>query len=172
MVRRVLSVFVVALAVSAAAWAAEDAPVSQLPNSLKSVKAGQWARYRVNTLFGVAEQKQTVVDVSGTGDDRLVTIRTEMSLDDEIVDSREETATYRKLLDDQAAALEEIDNVAIAPCETALGTITVPGVEIGYTRDGLKYTLRLSETIPLAGVIRLEAEGAEEPLVELIDFGD
>ena len=171
MVKRLLPVLAFVLAAAVSAPAAETLG-AQLPNPLKNVKPGQWARYRVNTLFGVAEQKQTVVSVEGDGDDRVITIKTEMSLDDEVVDEREEATTYRKLLDEQAAALEEVENAVAAPCETTLAGTTVSAVSVTYAQDGQKYTLFLSENIPLAGVIRLEAEDAEEPVVEIIDFGD
>ncbi len=164
-------VFAFAAAVLAASAGAAGADAPLLPNPLRRVAAGQWVRYRLNVLFGAAEQRQTVVAVSGVGDEAIITIRTEMILDGETVDEREETATYKKLLDDQAAALAEAENSSVAPRATEFAGAAVDAVAVRYTQDGENYTLLLSDDIPLFGVIRLLREGTEEPLVELLDFG-
>lgn len=158
--------------VAAANPAARAADAPELPNPLRRLRAGQWALYRVNTLFGAAEQKQTVTAVSGEGDGRIVTIKTEIRLDDEVVDEREEASTYGKLLSDQTAALDDAENPSAEHCETEAGGATVAATAVRYTQDGKQYTLFLSEEIPLSGVIRLVEEGTEEPVVELIDFGE
>lgn len=170
MTQRFFPAVVLAIIIAAAASAADAADV-ELPNPLRNVAAGQWVRYRVNTLFGTAEQKQTVVAVTGGGDEAVITIRTEVSLDGEVMDEREEATTYRKLLDEQAAALDGAENRSSAGTEAEIGGATFDAVAVSYTQDGQKYTLLLSGDVPLAGVVRLVAEGAEEPVVELIDFG-
>jgi hypothetical protein len=169
MTKRV-SVLLACMLIASAAVRGEDAPA--LPNPLRNVRAGQWARYRVNTLFGTAEQRQTVVAVSGNGDEAVITIRTEMSLDGEIVDEREEAATYAKLLAEQAAALDGTENQSVSEREIPVAGASIPAVAVRYTQDGEEYTLFLSEDIPLAGVIRLVREGSGEPVVELIDYGE
>lgn len=170
MVKHIFAV-VLAAALAASAFAA-GADALRLPNPLRHVAAGQWVRYRLNTLFGVAEQKHTVLGVDGSGDDALITIKTETILDGETVDEREVVSTYRKILDDQASALDDAENPSAEPCDTEACGATFPAVAVRYTREGQNYTLFLSDEIPLAGVVRLVMEGTEDPVMELIDFGD
>ncbi len=169
-VKTLLPILFAALCLAPASAAADAPP--DLPNPLLRLRAGQWTRYRVHTLFGEAEQRQTVVSTAGEGDDRLVRIRTEMSLDGEVVDEREETSTYAKLLSEQSAALEGAEETTVEACEVTVGGVTFAATAVRYTQDGMRYALFLSGDVPLAGVLLLTAGDGETPVMELLDFGE
>ncbi len=167
------AVVLVCLTLAVAAGAvAGDSAVAALPNPLKHVQPGQWVVYRIQTLFGELIQKQTVLDVAGQGDERTFTIKTEMSVDDEVMDERTDTVTYERALEEQEEALKQAGNVDIAARKISFKGRDIDAVEVSFTDgEGQKCRLYLSENVPLVGVIRMEIEGQEEPSMELVDFG-
>lgn len=169
--RKFLCLFTLCLAASAVASAA-SADTATLPNPLKDVKAGQWVVYRINTLFGAAEQKQTVENVEGVGDERVFTIKTEMSIEDELVDERTDNITYKQAMEEQDKALAEAEDVDIANTQVDVKGAKMDAVQVSFSQDGTKCTLFLSERVPLVGMIRMEVEGMDEPAMELLDFGE
>lgn len=145
---------------------------AEIPNPLRNVKPGQWVQYRINTLFGLAEQKQTVVSIQGEGDERLLTIKSEMSIDGEVVDEQEETVTYKAALREQEESLKDAEKVEIFAVQTDVKGEQIPAVRVDFTQDGQSCHLYMSERIPLVGMIRLLIDGMDDPAMELIDFGE
>ena len=163
---------VVALCMTVASGCALAGEKVEMPNPLKNLKAGQWVHYRINTLFGIAEQKQTVVSVQGEGDDRLITIKSEMSIDGEVVDEQEDTVTFKAALQEQEESLNEAENVEYFAVQTDVKGEQIPAVRVDFTQDGQTCHLYMSERIPLVGMIRLLVDGMDEPAMELLDFGE
>lgn len=159
------------------AFAAFSAPAGEsatanLPNPLKNAKAGQWVHYRVNTLFGTADQKQTLVGVDGEGDDRVLSIKTEMSIDDEVVDERTDAITYGAAMEEQERALSESENVRVSNTSVDFKGTKMDAVRVEFIQDEQRCVLIMSDQIPLVGMIRMEIEGQDEPVMELLDFGE
>lgn len=158
--------------VAAVAVAAETVQpdISLLPNPLDKVQPGQWVQYRILTAFGHIIQKQSVVSVSGAGEERIITVKTEMSMDDELVDERTDTITYRRAMEEQMASLQDTENLAITATTIDLKGRTVDAVKVEFTDEDKKCTLILTENVPFAGMVSLEIEDMEEPAMELVDF--
>ncbi len=158
--------------VAAAAVSADTAQpdVSLLPNPLNKVQPGQWVQYRILTAFGHIIQKQSVLDVSGAGEERIITVKTEMSMDDELVDERTDTITYRRAMEEQMASLQGTENLSITATTIPLKGQNVAAAKVEFTDDGKKCTLILTEAVPFAGMVSLEVDDMDEPAMELIDF--
>lgn len=150
---------------------ATAAETETLPNPLRTAHVGQWVRYRINTLFGQAEQKQTLLKIEGEGEDRIFTIKSEMAIDEEHVDERTDSITYEQALAEQESALEDATNVSMKNVTYEFNGEKFDSVLVEFLQEGKKCRLQLSESVPLVGMLRLEIEGVDEPVMELIDFG-
>lgn len=164
---------VTALALAVIFWfgAAAAAETATLPNPLRTAHPGQWVRYRINTLFGHAEQKQTLLKIDGEGDDRIFTIKSEMIIDNEPVDERTDSITYEQALAEQESALEDASGISMKSEVSELNGTKFESLRIEFHQDGKKCRLILSDSIPLVGMVRLEIEGTDDPVMELLDFG-
>lgn len=167
--RQCLAAAIFALALAPAALAAD---IDDLPNPLATVRVGQWLEYRHNTAFGSAEQRQKITAVVGEGDDKVITTESVMTMDGEVVDEREESITYGAAMEQQRESLKGVEGLAISPTSIEVKDKTVNGVRVDFTQDEMRFSLYLSDTVPITGVVRMEVEGAEEPVLELIDFGE
>lgn len=169
------AVFALAAA-SAVAGEADDtasaSAIAALPNPLKDAKVGQWVQYRINTLFGTADQKQTLVGIEGEGDERVLTIKSEMSIDDELVDERTDAITYKQALEEQEKALADSGEVSVKNVSLEFKGNTYDVVEVDFIQDEKHCVLYLSEKVPLVGMIRMTMEGQDGPVMELVDFGE
>ncbi len=170
---RPVLLFCLAVAAAVCPAAAADSVLATLPNPLKHLQPGQWVVYRIQTLFGELNQKQTVLDVAGSGDERTFTVKTEMSVDGEVMDERTDTVTYLRALEEQEEALKQAGDVGVADKKISFKGRDIDAVEVTFTDgEGRKCHLYLSENVPLVGVIRMEIEGEDEPSMELVDFGN
>ena len=174
MPRKFLSVFLFMAVCALPAAAADTALEVPLPNPLQSAKAGQWVQYRITTLFGSAEQKQTILSIDGdeNDDERVLTIKSEMIIDGEVVDERTDAITYKQALQEQANALEESQDV-----KTRLATVDFNGqkleaVEVDFVQQGKHCLLYLSEKVPVVGMISMTVDNEDGPAMQLIDYGD
>lgn len=165
------AVIALALVLSHAMAFAADIDVDLLPNPLSTARPGQWVQYRINTLFGVAEQKQTLVKVDGQGAERVFTIKSEMTVDNEVVDERTDSITYEQAMAEQDSALEDAENVTINSETITFKDITLDCVVVAFLQDGKQCRLLMSDRIPLVGMVRMDVEGMDEPAMELMDFG-
>ena len=159
-------------AVTALACPALSADRPDLPSSLARLKEGQWVLMRVTADFGNAELKHTVLSITDTGDDKVINIRTEMSMDGELVDSRDDNITLSRLQEDQDEALNSMDFVSVLPTQVELKGVTVDAVEAEFVNEGKKCRFILTDKVPLIAMVRMEVENEEEPMRELIDFGE
>ncbi len=162
--RLAVAVFVIAPVL---AHAADD-----LPNPLSTVRAGQWLQYRNNTVFGPAAQKQRVVSVEGEGEEMIITTETVMVMDDEVVDERTESLTYGAALRQQRDSLADAADLVVTPARIKVKGRMVDGFKVAFTQEDGKFSLYLAAIVPITGVVRMEMEGAEEPILELVDFGE
>lgn len=167
--RRCLAAAILALALAPAALAAD---IDQLPNPLANVKVGQWLEHRHNTAFGSAEQKQRITAVVGEGDDKVITAESVMTMDGEVVDEREESITYGAATEQQRDSLKDAEGLVITPVAIEVKDTTVDGVRVDFVQDETRFSLYLSDSIPITGVVRMEVEGMEEPVLELLDYGE
>ncbi len=160
------------LVLSTFAAAAADAAVPDIPNPLATVRPGQWVAYRHTTEFGTADQKQTVLAVDGEGDDRVISIESVMTIEDEMVDERTETITYGVIMEEQRKALADAVGLTVTSVVIPFKGRDLPGVRVEFDTEAGRFTLLLSDLVPLSGVIRMEEEGVDTPVMELLDFGE
>ncbi|MCD8140774.1 MAG: hypothetical protein LUE17_13520 [Planctomycetaceae bacterium] len=156
----------------ACAAAAAEAGTPEIPNPLATVRPGQWVRYRHSTMYGVAEQKQTVLAVSGDGDERVISIESVMAIEGETVDERTDTITYGAIMEEQRSALADAADLTVTPMIIPFNGRDLPGVRVEFANVDGRFRLVLSDLVPLSGVIRMEEEGEDEPVMELLDFGE
>lgn len=149
-----------------------SADLDALPNPLTSMRVGQWVRYRHVSFLMEVEETRTVVGMDGEGDERVIRIESVTTMDGEVVDERVESATYAQALAEQRRSLEDAVDAAVQPVELEIKGATVDGVRVDFTQDGSRYSLYMSERIPVTGVLRMEVEGEEGPVLELLDFGE
>lgn len=168
MAKRVLCILFIVAAFAGVARAEEAA----LPNPLKSVKVGQWVKLRMFTLFGYAEQVQRVVNIQGEGDDRVITVQTEVSADGEVVNSEETSIAYQQAVNEQMTAFDDAESVKYSNITTTVNGKQMSAVQVDFVQDGQKCVLVLSEEVPLTGMVCIEIEGMDEPAMELLDFGE
>ncbi|MCD8351073.1 MAG: hypothetical protein LUC93_10735 [Planctomycetaceae bacterium] len=161
--------YIVFSTVFAAAVAADVPP---LPNSLATVRPGQWVRYRHRTEYGVADQKQAILAVEGEGDDQVISIESVMTIEDEIVDERTETVTYGVAMEEQRRALADAADLTVTPVVIPFNGRDLPGVRVEFRTSEGRFSLLLSDLVPLSGVIRMEEDGVDEPVMELLEFGE
>lgn len=164
-----LSAVIAFLFAAAGAFAAD---LDSLPNPLAAIRPGQWVEYRHNLVFGMAEQRQKVLAVEGEGDERVITIESVMTMDGEVVDERVESITYGQALLDQRQSLADAAELSIAPAGIRVKDGSVDGVKVEFVQDDNRFTLYLSDRIPITGVARMEVEGVDDPVLELVDFGE
>lgn len=172
-----IAAFALAAFVSAASAFAVAAPLlagdaPPLPNSLKNARVGQWVVYRINTLFGTADQKQTITAIDGEGDDRVLTIKSEMSIDGEPVDERTDSVTYLQAAREQEEALAGAENIRVKNDAIEFKGAPMDAARVDFVQDGNDCVLYLSEKVPLVGMIRMTVEGQDGPSMELLDFGE
>lgn len=155
------------LVVAAAAPAADT---SLLPNPLKDAKAGQWVSYKVMIMGVEAEQKQSIAKVTGEGDDRVFTMKVEILVDGTVMQSEETDLSYRDAVAEQLSAFDD-QEADIQPTEVEIKGEVVKGVVVAFTQEDMNCKLFLSEYVPVAGIVKMEVEGLDEPVMELADFG-
>ncbi len=167
-----LAALILVAATAVAAGAEAAAPdLAALPKPLKDARVGQWVQYRIITLFGSAEQKQTLMGIEGEGDERVLTIKSEMTIDDELVDERTDAITYKQALEEQERALRDSGQIRIKNAALDFKGGRYDVVEVDFVQDDKRCVLYLSEKVPLIGMIRMTMEEREEPVMELVDFG-
>jgi hypothetical protein len=167
-IRPAAVIFALTLALSSAA----AADLGDLPNPLATVRTGQWVQYRHNSVFGSAMQKQKVVSIDGEGDDMVITTESVMIIDDEVVDERTESLTYSAAIQQQRDSLADAADLVVTPTQIEVKGRRVDGVRVDFTQEEVAFSLYLAESVPLTGVVRMEVEGEEAPLLELMDFGE
>lgn len=96
----------------------QAADFSKIPNPMKNVKKGQWVTY---TSMGGMEQKQTVTDVEGAGDDRVITITTEISMGGTTMPPNEQKISLKEAKAQQEAAWAADPDVKISDAKVTVG---------------------------------------------------
>lgn len=143
-----------------------------LPNPLSTVREGQWVSYKVVLMGMEAEQRQSIVGVTGTGDDRILTMKVEILLDGQVVQSDEHKVTYQNAVAEQLRAFDDSPDTIVTATRVMVKDREVDGVRVDFVEDGLACKLFLSESVPVVGIVRMEIEGFDGPVMELLDFGE
>lgn len=144
------------------------ADFSKIPNAIEKAKAGQWASYKA---MGGMEQKQSITAVKGSGEDMVVTIKTEMSMAGQAMPPQEQEIALKGAKEMQQEAWKNNPNTKITE-----ETITVNGksfdtVVVETTQEGMSVKIYMSEKVPVTGIVKMEMQGMPGPVMELVDFG-
>jgi hypothetical protein len=89
-----------------------------------------------------------------------------------VVDERTESQTYGAAIQQQRDSLAGAADLVVTPAQIEVKGRMVDGVTVQFTQDDVKFSLYLSGIVPITGVVRMEAEGEEAPILELVDFGE
>lgn len=158
------------LLVSALSAAAADA----LPNPLKNIKVGQWVEYRIYTPDGDITRKQTLTAIDGEGDDRVLTFKISLHFEGEPLDEGEQQITYGAAVKEQEDSMNGADGVTVTKVKTAMpgSGEEIDAVLVTFVQEDTRFSLYMSEDIPIVGMVKMMVDGMEEPAMELIGFGE
>lgn len=142
--------------------------LSEIPNAFDNIKAGQWVTYKI---MGGGTQKQSVVKAEGKGRDAKFTVKYE-SPGLEGMPTQEQEFTAAKILGDLENGLKNATDVKMSKTK-----ITVNGKEYDVTmvesdEGGMKTKAYLSNVIPVTALVKMEMEGLDGPLMELLEYGE
>lgn len=145
--------------------AAPALDLKDVPNPLENAEVGQYVSYGM--MQGM-EQKQTITKIDGKGDDRKITIKFEMLMGGNSLNSEEKVFDYKEYQD---ARFEEVtDDVSVTKGKTTVGDKEYDAIIIEFkTEDGQSVKLYMSDAIPVTGMLKMDL-GAMGTLLELADF--
>lgn len=168
-----VAVVLPALLLAALGLSARAADASNIPNPLKNIKEGQWAELRISTPEGDLIRKQTLLSIEGEGGDRVLTFMISLHLDGELVDEGEQQITYDAAMAEQERSLAGAEDMTISNVKAVLpGGAEVDAVLVSFTQDDTRFSLYLTESVPIVGLVKMLVDGIEEPVMELIGFGE
>ncbi len=166
MLKKFLFVAALLLAVSAASQAAD---LGKIPVALTKAKVGQWASY---TVMGGVQQKQTVTSIEGTGDDQVITVKLEVMMNGQVMQSQDQKVTMREAKDVAGdSPWAQAPDTKISDAKVTIKGKEYNAVLVEFTLNGSKAKFYFSDAVPVYGIVKMEAEGAPGPLMELVDFG-
>lgn len=166
----VRKLFLVSACCVVAASLAAALDVGQLPNPLKDVAVGQWILYPVSWDESEGDQKQTVTSIEGEGDDRVLTVRKEIIIDGNVVETEEFSAPYNELIAEMHEMFDEAADATVSSTTLEVNGKTIDCVLLTYTEDNIECKIYLSEEIPITGIVRFEMEGLDRPVMAVKDF--
>ncbi len=165
MFKKVLYAAVLVLAVSAVSQAAD---FSKIPTPITKAKVGQWVTY--NSMGGI-QQKQSIIAIEGAGDDQVVTIKLEMMMNGQVMQSQEQKVGIKEAKDVANSPWSQDPNIKITEAKVSVKGKDVDGVIVEFTQAGATSKLYLSNAVPIHGIVKMEVTGAPAPIMELVDFG-
>lgn len=143
-----------------------------LPNPLKNVKEGQWVVYKVLLMGIEAEQKQSIVAIEGEGEERVLTMKIDVLMDGEVVQSDEQKVTYSEAVREMLGSFDDAKDAVFTAVKAQVGEREIDAVQVDFTEDGVKCLLQLSESVPIVGIVKMEIEGFDGTVMEVVDFGE
>lgn len=165
MVKHFLVGALFALAVSCAVQAAD---FSKIPDASKNLKVGQWARYKV---MGGIENKQEITAIEGEGDDRVVTLKMDLSMGGNVLQSEEHKMPVKQLPGQDMASREDHEGVEIRDESVTVNGKTYDAVAVVVKNEGNEITTYLSKDVPITGIVKSDITGVGT-VMELIDCGE
>lgn len=152
--------FVALFAVATAAMASA-ADYSKIPDPLENAKVGQWVSHKMSTGM---EQKQTIVDIQGEGDERVITMKMEMSQGEMKLPAQEMKISVKEVKANEAAAREQATDVKISETTIDVGGKTYNVVLVENNVDGNVSKLYLSKDVPVTGIVKMELDNPMMPI--------
>ena len=148
------------------------AAAGEAPDRLPKAKAGEWVMFK---LMGGMQQKQTITDIKGSGDDMEVTIKTEVIMNGATASTAEQTIKVGEMKKMQADAKAQAD-ASGAKVAYSNETVEVKGkkfdaVVVTTEVQGMTAKTYMSDEMPVGGIIKMYTTGMAEPVMEVIDFG-
>lgn len=155
------------VAVSFGAARAAETGVT-IPNRLLTAVKGEWVLYSSQQNYG---QKQTITDIEEKDGDKVFTILTELLVDDQVVQKKEDRFSLKAAIAEQEEMLaSEGPSLKLSTESEKVKDKDVQVVVVEYTGEGGDVVRSyLSDAIPVTGMLRIEING--EPLMDLKDFG-
>lgn len=146
---------------------AQAADFSKIPNALKDAKEGQWVSY---TSMGGMEQKQSITKIEGEGDERVITVKTEIIMGGNAIQSSETAVSLKDAKAAQEEAWKADPDVKISETKVTAGGKDYNAVLIESTVEGATTKLYMSEEIPVSGIIKIETSAMPGPIMEVKEF--
>lgn len=159
---------VVAVFAFTASCVAQAADFSKVPDATKNMKVGQWVQYKIQ---GGMEMKQTVASIEGEGDDRVITLKMEMSMGGQVMGSQDQVIRLSETKAQEKAAREANPDVEITEEQITVNGKTFDAVVLTAKIDGSESKTYMSEEVPVTGLIKMDITGIGTTM-ELVDFGE
>lgn len=170
MFKRIAFAAALVLALAGVSGAAD---FDKIPDVTKNAKAGQWVSYKNEMAgMGVMEQKQTITAVEGDGEDKVITIKTEMSMGGQSMPAQEQKIPLKGAKEAQMEAWKNNPGVKVSETKVTANGKEYDAVLIEYADQGGETKLYMSAKVPVTGIIKLEVGGMPGPVMELADFGE
>lgn len=146
------------------------ADFSKIPSAIDKAKVGQWATY---TAVGGIEQKQSIIAVKGSGDDMVVTVKTEMSMAGQAMPAQEQEISLKAAKEMQQEAWKNNPDTKITEESVTVNGKSYDAIVVETVQEGMSVKIYMSEKVPVTGVIKMEMDMQGEPtsIMELVDFG-
>lgn len=148
---------------------AQAADFSKIPNPMKNAKTGQSVTY---TSMGGMEQKQSITAVEGSGDDLVVTVKTEVMMGGNAIQSDETKISLKDAKAQQEAAWQADPDVKISDAKVNVGGKDYNAVLIESTTQGITTKIYMSEEVPVSGILKMESSALPQPLMEVKEFSN
>lgn len=161
-------VLCMAVAAMVFACAAQAADFSKLPDPTKNVKAGQWVSYKV---MGGMEQKHSITNVEGSGDDRVITLKMETIMNGQAMGGEEQKIPLKNSRAAQEEAWKAAPDAKISDVKVTVNGKEYDAVLLEMTNQGMTTKMYMSEKVPVTGIVKMEVTGMPGPMMELVDFG-
>lgn len=145
------------------------ADFSKIPNALENAQVGQWVAY---TSMGGTEQKQSIVKIEGEGEERVITIKTEITMGGQTVQETENAIAMKDVKEQQKAAWEADPDVKITDTTVSAGGKDYKAVLIETTNEGVVTKLYMSADVPVTGIVQMESSMLPGPIMVIKDFGN
>ncbi|MCD8349790.1 MAG: hypothetical protein LUC93_04180 [Planctomycetaceae bacterium] len=142
---------------------------SKIPDTTKNAKVGQWATY--STAAGMS-QKQTITEITGEGDDRVFTVRLDIMMGDNVIQSTDTVTSLRESKAQQAAAMEADPDVKITDVKVNAAGKEIDAVLVEFVAGGITTKMYMSEEIPVGGIVKIESSAMAQPLMEITGYGE
>lgn len=145
------------------------ADFSKIPDATKNAKVGQWVAY--NAMGGMT-QKQTITKIEGEGDDRVLTIKMEVMMGENVVQESEMQISLRESKAQQEAAIKADPDFKISDVKVNAAGKEIDAVLIESTTGGITTKMYMSEKIPVGGIVKVESSAMPQPLMEVKEYGE
>lgn len=145
----------------------QAADFSKIPNPMNNAKKGQWVTY---TAMAGMEQKQSITEIEGTGDDRVVVIKTEVLMEGMPAQATETKVNLKDARAAQEAAWSVNPDVKISDATVEAGGKTYKTVLVEVGAQGVTTKMYMSEDIPVTGIVKMESSALPGPLMVVKDY--